>query len=137
MSRGEALVEWAFMDIGHVIAWGIFLAFVLGMLAMDLLVFHRKPHEVHLREALIGAALPVVLALLFTGGIYAAYSNHWFHLGVPPAGAETKYLNHLYPTTGYDASLQFLTGYIVELSLSADNVFLFVILMSVFKVPRL
>ncbi|HUO09037.1 MAG TPA: TerC family protein [Phycisphaerae bacterium] len=122
------------MDIQHATAWGIFLAFVLAMLGFDLLVLHRKPREVELREAFVGAVLPVILALLFVGIIYAAYEHHWLDLGV--ASQTSEQFKHLYPQSGYDAAVQFVTGYIVELSLSADNIFLFVILMNVFKVPR-
>jgi tellurite resistance protein TerC len=122
------------MDIQHAMAWGIFLAFVLAMLGFDLLVLHRKPREVQVREAFIGAALPVVLALLSVGIIYAAYEHHWLDLGV--VRQTNEQLKHLYPHTGYAAAVQFITGYVVELSLSADNIFLFVILMNVFKVPR-
>ncbi|MGN6370480.1 MAG: TerC family protein [Phycisphaerae bacterium] len=121
------------MDIQHAMAWGIFLVAVLALLAFDLLVLHRKPREVRLREALLGAAVPVVCALIFLGLIYAAYNNHWLNLGTHHAA---EALRHFYPDNGYEAAVQFVTGYIVELSLSADNVFLFVILMNVFKVPR-
>ena len=124
------------MDIQHVMAWGIFLAAVLAMLAFDLLVLHRKPREVRLREALFGAALPVFFAMVSVGIIYAAYNHHWLKLGAHQPGEALDALRHLYPDNGYDAAVQFITGYIVELSLSADNVFLFIILMSAFKVPR-
>ncbi len=125
------------MDLQHVIAWGIFLAFVLVMLAIDLLVLHRKPHEIHLREALLGALIPVACALLFIGVIYFAYQYHFFNLGNLPAGINpADHLARLYPANGREAALLFLTGYIVEVSLSADNVFLFVVLMAFFKVPR-
>jgi len=114
------------MDLHHVIAWGIFLALVLVMLAVDLFVLHRKPHAIKMKEALLGAMVPIAAALAFTGAIYWAYQS-----GVLlPAGHPVA------PYAGRDASLLYLTGYLVELSLSADNVFLFVILMSFFKVPR-
>src|SRR5436305_1867545 len=109
------------MDLQHAMAWGIFLAAVLAMLAFDLLVLHRKPREVRMREALLGAALPVFFAFLSVGVIYAAYSHHWLNLGTHQS---EEALRHLYPDNGYDAAVQFVTGYIVELSLSADNVFL-------------
>ena len=121
------------MDIQHVMAWGIFLVAVLAILGFDLLVLHRKPHEIRMREAFLGAALPAFLALVSVGIIYAAYNHHWLNLGTH---RPDEAFRHLYPDNGYDAAVQFVTGYIVELSLSADNVFLFVILMNVFKVPR-
>jgi tellurite resistance protein TerC len=119
------------MPLHHVIAWAVFLGLVLVLLAIDLLVLHRKPHEVHLKEALIGSLIPVTAALLFVGAIFWAYQTHWMDLGIIPAGANAKF----YPDTGHEAALLFVTGYLVELSLSADNVFLFVILMTFFRVP--
>src|ERR1051325_10723454 len=117
----------------HIMAWGVFLGFVLGMLAADLLVLHRKPREIRFREAVIGTLLPVGMAVLFLGAIYWAYNAHFLDLGKLTAGqaAHAKY----FPDTGGEAALLFFTGYLVELSLSADNVFLFVVLMGVFKVP--
>jgi tellurite resistance protein TerC len=124
------------MEVHHLIAWSIFLAFVLVMLALDLFVLHRKPHTIHLREAAFGAAVPVVAAFLFVGAIYWAYNSHFLDLGrVPPDKIGTS-AEKYYPDTGGEAALLFTTGYLVELSLSADNVFLFVVLMNFFKVPR-
>ncbi len=124
------------MDLHHLIAWSIFLTLVLVMLAFDLFVLHRKPHAIQLKEALIGALVPVVGALLFVGAVYYAYSTHFLNLGILPPSIPGTFAEKYYPTTGGEASLFFLTGYLVELSLSADNVFLFVILMNFFKVPR-
>src|SRR5438045_2090820 len=53
------------MDLQHITAWAIFLALVLVMLGLDLLVFHRKPHAIKFREALLGALVPVAAACLF------------------------------------------------------------------------
>jgi tellurite resistance protein TerC len=90
--------------------WIAFNAFVLGMLALDLGVFHRKAHAVSMREAGIWSAVWVALALAFNAGLY-------FVWGAEPA-------------------LQFLTGYLIEKSLSVDNVFVFVMLFSFFAVPE-
>jgi tellurite resistance protein TerC len=117
------------MDMQQATAWALFLALILGMLFLDLFVFHRKPHEICLREALLGSAIPVVLAFGFAACIYYAYNAHVFHLGVSAT------VDPLLPTNGRDASILFLTGYLVELSLSADNIFLFVLLMAFFQVP--
>ena len=89
--------------------WIAFNAFVLAMLALDLGVFHRKAHAVSMREAGIWSAVWVALALAFNAGLY-------FVWGAEPA-------------------LQFLTGYLIEKSLSVDNVFVFVMLFSFFAVP--
>jgi tellurite resistance protein TerC len=122
------------MDMAYFSAWGIFLAFVLAMLFFDLFVLHRKPHAISMREAAIGALLPVVLAIAFTGAVYWAYNTHFLHLGNPPANIAADDLKY-YPRTGTEAAIFFITGYVVELSLSADNVFLFIVLMGFFKVP--
>ncbi len=113
-------------------AWAGFLAVILALLALDLFVLHRNPHEINWREALFGAAVPVVAALIFTGLIYVGYQQHWLGLGVMPVGTNLGQ----YPQSGYQAAVAFVTGYIVELSLSADNVFLFIVLMGAFAVPR-
>ena len=89
--------------------WVGFAVFVAGMLALDLGVFHRKTHEVGLKEALGWTALWVTLALLFNAGV-------WYWLGP-------------------DRGLEFLTGYVVELSLSVDNLFVFLLIFAYFKVP--
>ena len=106
------------MMIPETFWWAGFLAFVLAMLALDLGVFHRKTHEVKLREALVWTGVWVSLALLFGLGIHlgwiGAYSG---------AGARQQ------------ASLEFLTGYLIEVSLSVDNVFVFALLFSFFHVP--
>lgn len=115
-------------------AWGAFLALVLAMLAVDLFVLHRKPHEIKFKEALIGSLIPICMAVLFAGAVYYAYQNHWLDLGKIPEGTSDAN-KRLWPTTGGQAVIMYLTGYLVELSLSADNVFLFLVLMKFFAVP--
>jgi tellurite resistance protein TerC len=125
------------MDWHHFIAWAIFLAFVLVMLGIDLFVLHRKPHAIQMKEALIGAAVPVFAAMLFAGAVYFAYKHNVFNLAELPAHVEAKGPEaRYYPTAGHEAAILFITGYLVEVSLSADNVFLFVVLMTFFRVPR-
>ena len=95
--------------IGTVWLWGGFTTFVLVMLALDLGVFHRKAHEVRFREALSWSVVWVALALAFNVAIWAWYG----------------------PTKG----LEFLTGYLIEKALSVDNIFVFLVLFSLFAVP--
>lgn len=90
--------------------WIGFNAFVLLMLALDLGVFHRKEHKVTFKEAISWSVVWVTLALIFNGWIY--YDQ------------------------GKDKALEFLTGYLIEKSLSVDNIFVFVLLFSFFKVPE-
>lgn len=89
--------------------WILFNAFVLLMLALDLGVFHRKSHDVSLREALTWTAVWIVLALIFNGIIY-----YW---------------------KGQQQALEFFTGYLVEKALSVDNIFVFIMIFTYFQVP--
>ena len=90
--------------------WAGFVAFVLMMLALDLGVFHRHAHEVRPREAAAWTLVWVALALVFAAGLAGFY--------------------------GKDAGLTFLTGYIIEESLSVDNIFVIVLIFEYFRVPR-
>ncbi len=89
--------------------WIGFNAFVLAMLALDLGVFHRKSHAVSLREAIAWTIAWVTLAFLFNLGI-------WYYFGPHKA-------------------LEFTTGFLIEYSLSVDNIFVFALLFSYFAVP--
>ena len=89
--------------------WLGFIVFVLAMLALDLGVFHRQARVVTLRESLAWTAVWVALALLFNAGV-------WHYAGSPKA-------------------LEFFTGYLIEKSLSVDNIFVFALLFSYFAVP--
>lgn len=89
--------------------WIAFNAFILVMLALDLGVFHRKSHVVSLRESLAWTGIWVALALVFNVGV-------WHYAGQARA-------------------LEFFTGYVIEKSLSVDNVFVFALLFSYFAVP--
>ncbi len=93
------------------IVWIAFNLLILAMLVLDLKVFHRKPHEIKMKEALGWSAFWIVLALLFNVGIY-----FW---------------------RGPQAGLEFLAGYLIEKSLSVDNIFVFLLVFSYFKVPAL
>jgi tellurite resistance protein TerC len=89
--------------------WVGFIAFVLAMLALDLGVFNRKPHVVGAKEAAIWTSVWVGLALLFAAGL-AVFETH-------------------------QAALTFLTGYVIEESLSIDNIFVIVLIFQYFAVP--
>ena len=89
--------------------WVGFNVFVLIMLALDLGVFHRKNHEVSLKEALTWTAVWISLALVFNGFIFYRF--------------------------GEELAVQFLTGYLIEKSLSVDNIFVIILIFSYFQVP--
>jgi len=99
--------------------WVLFNLFVLGMLALDLGVFHRKAHTVSLKEATIWSVVWISLALLFNLGIFL----YW-----DVVNPESTYAND-------EAALAFLTGYLIEKSLSVDNIFVFVLIFGAFAVP--
>lgn len=90
------------------LVWIVFIGFVLLMLALDLGVFHRKSHEVKIKEALAWSAVWITLALIFNYGIYLFM--------------------------GKDKAIEFLTGYVIEKSLSIDNLFVFIMLFTYFNV---
>ncbi len=90
--------------------WILFNVFVLGMLAMDLRLFHRPGHVIRFREALGWSAMYVGLAAAFAIGLY-----FWL---------------------GHQAALEFVTGYVLEVSLSVDNLFVFLVIFNYFAVPE-
>src|SRR5256886_15989814 len=100
------------------LAWVGFCIFILVMLAIDLGLFNRKPHEISYRNAAVWSAVWVALALVFAGLLFG------------PLGWE------LFGAARHEKGLEFLTGYLIELSLSVDNLFVFVLIFSYFKVPR-
>jgi tellurite resistance protein TerC len=121
--------------------YGLFLAFVLGMLALDLGVFHRKAHEVSMKEALGWSITWITLALLFCFGFwqYALWKFPQYQPLLDYLTAQGLTGNELIQATHYhanDVSLKFLTGFIVEKSLSVDNIFVFIIVFNYFAIPR-
>jgi tellurite resistance protein TerC len=96
-------------SIGTPALWIGFSVFLLALLALDLGVIHRRAQVVRVREALVWSAVWILLALVFNVGVY-----FWF---------------------GSERALEFLTGYVVEKSLSVDNLFVFSVLFSSFAVP--
>lgn len=99
------------------LAWVGFCSFILVMLAIDLGIFNRKPHEISYRNAAIWSGVWVTLALIF------------FALLLGPLGWQ------LFGAVRHQKALEFVTGYLIELSLSVDNLFVFLLIFSYFKVP--
>ena len=93
------------------IPWIAFTVFVVAMLAIDLGVFHRNAHELSRREALAWSAVWIGLALAFNAGVYAV--------------------------SGFERGLEWTTGFLIEESLSVDNVFVFLLIFSAFGVPAI
>src|SRR5439155_26555198 len=106
-------------------AWIGFVVFVLGMLAVDLGVLNRKAHEITTREAFTWAGFCCGLALLFAVAVYYIYKYRWLNIGLDDEP-------HL---TGHEAAVQFITGWVIEQSLSLDNIFVIAVIFSYFRVP--
>lgn len=104
----------------NAVLWIGFNLFVILMLALDLGVFHRKSHVVGVKEALYWSAVWIGLALIFNALIYSGIIG----------GYETEALQQ-------QKGLEFLTGYLIEKSLSIDNIFVFLLIFTFFKVPAL
>ena len=108
--------------------WILFISVICVFLAIDLGVLNPKPHVVHASEALKWTALWTSLALGFAAFLYFGYERHWLGLG------QTVGLVDL---DGREAAVSYLTGYLVELSLSMDNVFAIALIFSAFGIaPR-
>jgi tellurite resistance protein TerC len=114
---------------GMIVMWVGFLLFVGVILALDLGVFNRKAHAPSLQEALLFTAGTIVMALAFTVFVYFAYDGHWLGLGTH-LDVVDKQVND-----GRLAAVKFLTGYVVELSLSMDNVFVIALIFEHLRVP--
>ena len=109
--------------------WTSFIAFVLLMLTLDLGVFHRRAHVVTVKEAIGWSAVWVTLGLAFAVFVYYAYEAQWFGLGAAVDAADGLM------NDGATAAEKYLTGYIVEKSLSVDNIFVISMLFGFFAVP--
>ncbi len=109
--------------------WAGFILVVLLMLALDLGVFHRKAHVVTLKEALTWSAVWVTLGLSFSLFVYYGYENHWLGMGSAIDAVDGVTNN------GMTATIKYLTGYVVEKSLSIDNVFVIAMIFGFFAVP--
>ncbi|MEI7751679.1 MAG: TerC family protein [Candidatus Omnitrophota bacterium] len=97
--------------MSNILSWVVFGVVVLVMLALDLGVFHRREHEVKMKEALIWSGIWIAVALLFNWGVYLV--------------------------KGKEPAMQFLAGYVLERTLSFDNLFVFLLVFNYFKLPNI
>jgi len=105
--------------------WAGFVLAVVGLLALDLGVFNRRPHEISVTEALGWTAFWVALSLAFNVLVFWLYENNWMGAGLAfPEDID-----------GRTAAVEFLTGYVLEKSLSLDNIFVIALIFSYFRVP--
>ena len=103
--------------------WGLFLALIVIFLALDLGVFNKENHVIKTKEASIWTAVWVTVAFSFSGVIYWLFSSGLID---NPTGL-----------TPNDAVLKYITGYLIELSLSIDNVFVIAVIFTSFKIPAI
>ena len=101
----------ALTSVGTPALWLGFVGLILVFLALDLFVFHRKVHAVSMREALVWSVVWIVIAMLFAGFVYLQF--------------------------GATRAVEFVTGYLIEKSLSVDNLFVFVLIFTAFKIPAI
>lgn len=111
-------------------AWGGFVAFIVFMLALDLGVLNRRAHVVSIREAMLFTLACVVLAFGFSVFLYFAYDRNIADLGLTVDAIDGV------RNEGHLAWVKFVTGYLIELSLSADNVFVIAMLFAFLRVPQ-
>ena len=110
--------------------WSGFILFVLLMLVLDLGVFNRKAHAPSVKEALGWSAVWVALSLLFGVFVYFGYEHQWLGLGTGIDAVDGT------RNDGTAALVKYLTGYIVEKSLSVDNIFVMALIFTFMAVPR-
>ncbi len=107
------------------LVWSVFVLAVLALLALDLGVFNRRPHEISVTEALAWSTFWILLALAFNVVVFWLYENNWIGVGLAfPEDID-----------GRTAALEFLTGYLLEKSLSLDNIFVIALIFAYFRVP--
>lgn len=102
--------------------WIIFLCAIALFLALDLGIFNKNPHIISSKEASKWTLLWATLSFLFSALLFLLYKHQYI-----------ENPTHLSP---YDASIKYLTGYLIELSLSADNIFIIALIFTSFKIPQ-
>lgn len=117
-----------FADYWHL--YGLFVGLILLIILLDLGIFHRTPHKVSIKEATIWSFIWISLALVFNYVLYI-YTYHKFSASPELIAWTGKSVDEISKQVG----LEFLTGYIVEKSLSVDNIFVFVVIFNYFSIP--
>jgi len=113
-------------------AYALLFGLVFLFLALDLGVFHREAHAIGMREAVTWTLIWIGAALVFNVGLYFAYERHWLGLGLDVPQLDGSVLPVM---GGLEAAKLFFTGYLVEKSLSMDNVFVIALIFGYFAVP--
>jgi tellurite resistance protein TerC len=105
--------------------WAGFILLILALLALDLGVFHRRARAIGTGEALAWSAFWIILALVFNVAVFFIYERNWMGVGRPGT----------VDLDGWTAALQFFTGFLVEKSLSLDNIFVIALIFAYFQIP--
>src|SRR5688572_9613491 len=108
----------------NLIVWLGFFAIFIGVLALDLGVLHRESKQMEVRQALGWTVVWIIVALSFAGLVYGVYEHHWFGWGM-----------HDGAPRGSEAAIQYVTGYLLEWSLSVDNIFVIAVIFTFMKIP--
>ena len=106
------------------IVWLGFFAMFVSLLVLDLSVLHRESREMSVPQALFWTLVWILVALAFSGIVYGLYEHHWFGWGTAPG-----------TPGGTTAALQYVTGYLLEWSLSVDNIFVIAVIFTFMKIP--
>ena len=106
------------------LVWGGFFVIFIGVLVLDLSVLHRESKEMSVRQALGWTVVWILVALSFSGLVYGVYEHHWFDWRVTPDAPR-----------GAEAAIQYITGYLLEWSLSVDNIFVIAVIFTYMKIP--
>ena len=106
------------------VVWAGFFAMFIAVLVLDLSVLHRESREMSVRQALGWTVVWILVALSFSGLVYGVYEHHWFGWGTAPGTPR-----------GSEAALQYVTGYLLEWSLSVDNIFVIAVIFRYMKIP--
>ncbi|WP_318342759.1 TerC family protein [Flagellimonas baculiformis] len=104
------------------LVWGLFIAAILIFLALDLGVFNKTPHIISVKEASLWTVIWITMSFIFSGVVYWLY-----------ASGSIDNADQLTPT---GASMKYITGYLIELSLSIDNIFVIAIIFTSFNIPQ-
>jgi tellurite resistance protein TerC len=108
--------------------WAGFLALFLGLLILDLSVLHRESATLSVKQALFWTTVWITVAMSFTIVVYGLYEYRWLGFTPGPGVGEAG-------DFGRDAVLQYITGYVLEWSLSVDNIFVIAVIFSYLKIP--
>src|SRR3954465_11970920 len=109
----------------NLVIWAAFFAIFIGVLALDLGVLHRDSRTMSVPQALGWTVIWIIVALCFAGLVYGVYEYQWLGWETGPGMPE-----------GSEAAVQFVSGYLLEWSLSVDNIFVIAVIFSFMKIPE-